>query len=287
MSSDSARAQPSPGDTVLSTRFSTQRHPRFQVRTDLCVDSLGRRYMRKRALTEAARPHVAAMVASRARLAALYEGTSFDVNRCEAIPDGVAFDFVEGATLADLAAKLLRDGDRGGFVALLRSFFAAATAVAKQPFQPTSAFHAVFGALRLPAGMPATAVTDLDLILPNIIVHDERWQIIDYEWTFDFPVPVGFVLYRTLHYLCLDAHAAPYLDKAIRGELVRVAGIGPALRAFRRMELALQLYVSPAEDLLRIATPGSRSALRWIVAHLPRAYARRMLDLRMLASRTP
>ncbi|MCD7735780.1 MAG: glycosyltransferase family 2 protein, partial [Lachnospiraceae bacterium] len=34
----------------------------------------------------------------------------------------------------------------------------------------------------------------------NIIEEQDTWKLIDYEWTFPFPVPVEFIIYRILHY---------------------------------------------------------------------------------------
>lgn len=287
MTVSATRAQPSPGDTVLSTKVSALRRARFQIRTDLCVDANGRRYVRKLPLNPEARPHVDAMVAHRARLAALYAGSSFVVNDCQSLPDGVAFDYVAGPTLANMALTRLRDGDRGGFLALIGTLFEAVAATAVQPFRATSEFRAVFGSPRLPPDLRSSGVTDLDLILPNLIVSEDRWHIIDYEWTVDFPVPVGFVLFRTLRYLCLDAAAAPLLDSAVRAKLVRLAGIGPSLRAFRRMEFALQLHVSPAEALLRGPDAALATPLRRMLARLPQAIAVRLLKLQMVMTPAP
>lgn len=36
----------------------------------------------------------------------------------------------------------------------------------------------------------------MDLIPANIMVNGETWYIVDHEWTFDFPVPRDFVVYR-------------------------------------------------------------------------------------------
>lgn len=45
------------------------------------------------------------------------------------------------------------------------------------------------------------APANIDAIFENFIIIDhERYINIDYEWTFDFPVPIDFIKYRTLLY---------------------------------------------------------------------------------------
>lgn len=46
----------------------------------------------------------------------------------------------------------------------------------------------------------ALKITDIDMLFDNIIVKDNNWTVIDYEWSFQFPIPVKFVIYRTLAY---------------------------------------------------------------------------------------
>jgi hypothetical protein len=39
----------------------------------------------------------------------------------------------------------------------------------------------------------------IDLTPRNILVNDEHWIAIDFEWAFDFPVPIIFILFRAIH----------------------------------------------------------------------------------------
>ena len=42
---------------------------------------------------------------------------------------------------------------------------------------------------------------DIDLIFSNILLtEDGKRHVLDYEWTFEFPVPAGFLAYRAIHY---------------------------------------------------------------------------------------
>ena len=66
-------------------------------------------------------------------------------------------------------------------------------------FHMTEEFCRIFGSPRLPRGLKSLAVTDIDMVLANVIVEN-GWNLIDYEWTFEFPIPLSFVLFRIIHY---------------------------------------------------------------------------------------
>jgi len=44
----------------------------------------------------------------------------------------------------------------------------------------------------------------LDLTPRNILVNGNRWIVIDNEWSFDFPIPVTFVLFRAIFELVVE-----------------------------------------------------------------------------------
>lgn len=69
------------------------------------------------------------------------------------------------------------------------------------PYERTEAFVQVFGDVTLPEGQKCRKVTNIDMIFSNVVLEGDSWHLIDYEWTFDFPIPLNFVLYRTFFWL--------------------------------------------------------------------------------------
>ena len=51
----------------------------------------------------------------------------------------------------------------------------------------------------------------MDLICSNIFMGEKENQIIDYEWMFDFPVPVNFIMWRLIHELYTHVSELPRL----------------------------------------------------------------------------
>lgn len=86
-------------------------------------------------------------------------------------------------------------------------------------------------------------VSDIDLILSNILVgEDGTWHVIDYEWTFFFPIPQNFIIYRTLFFL---NHENPQREELSMDRLLKLADIS-SIEAdiYAKMEEAFQQYVT-------------------------------------------
>lgn len=60
-------------------------------------------------------------------------------------------------------------------------------------------FEHVFGTSRIMPDLECIAPANIDLILDNIFEKDGKYYVIDCEWIFDFPVPVSFILWRTVN----------------------------------------------------------------------------------------
>ena len=69
-------------------------------------------------------------------------------------------------------------------------------------------FNKVFGEEKADVKLHWLDKANVDILLDNIFVKDDRWIIIDPEWEFDFDIPSEFVLYRSLK----DSEYKDYLD---------------------------------------------------------------------------
>ena len=56
----------------------------------------------------------------------------------------------------------------------------------------------IFGEISLPDGLTAAPVSNLDMVFSNILMDGEGFAVTDYEWVFDFPVPIQFLFARSL-----------------------------------------------------------------------------------------
>lgn len=92
-----------------------------------------------------------------------------------------------------------------------------------------------------------------DCIPRNIIVGKKKWYIIDNKWTYDFPVPVDFVIFRAIHTLMVDlqAHIQSYVSKD--HPVILFSGYGK-----NRHWLPLSWW-----DILRSLEVPIRQQIRW------------------------
>ncbi len=231
---------------VLYSRHSIERRSDRRIRTDLEETPEGERIISKYPVNDGSRVHLENMARSYERLAAVLAGTKFLPNKVKRINDGdgnlkrLEFEYLNGPTLED-ELNICRVEKKTDDALLVIKSFCDTLRGAKDltDFEETERFREVFGKTELPAGLKCMPVTDVDMIFTNIIC-DKWWNIIDYEWTFDFPIPVDFVIYRALFYYTRDMGR-----EAFDGlDLFSAAGISEELKTvFAGMEHNFQLYI--------------------------------------------
>lgn len=75
----------------------------------------------------------------------------------------------------------------------------------------TGEFREVFGDHPGREDYECVCPANVDLICSNIFMGEKENQIIDYEWMFDFPVPVNFIMWRLIHELYTHVSELPRL----------------------------------------------------------------------------
>lgn len=234
-------------EKLIYTKYSNERSTRFAIRTDIYEDEQGRRYVRKYADTEAARPHIEHIQTVYEQMQTQFAGSRFVPNKAELHPEYIEFEYVEGETLEKQLDAYLAAGDQEGFAALVNTYadevrrvygVSEATGTAHED---TSAYAETFGTVTLPTPVPMAQGVDIDLIFANIIVTGDTWTAIDYEWTFDFAAPVDFLLWRAG-----KVYLENYANRACISEEQMNTLLGVAqenVDAYRQMELYfLQQY---------------------------------------------
>ena len=194
---------------VSYVKFACLRRPEFRIFTAIPGD-----HVIKRPLTSAASEHIRNLASNREMVAGLYN--SIDPVDCEIRGDSAIFPFIEGESLT------IEDLDK--------------VFDYKEPlsrFEVTDKFREVFGDIDVPEGEQAYPMINVDSNLDNFMVSNGKMYCIDYEWIFDFPIPVRFVRYRTLFYAGISPDK--FADYGYSEEDVKF---------FHNMEIAFQQYVS-------------------------------------------
>ncbi len=203
-------------DRVIYSKFSDDRAKEFSIFTNILKKEDGSLSVKKYPADARARAHVHHIYEAGQALTKLYDSEKLKVNPCFWEEDGVRFSFAEGDTLENRIDRLLFAGKEEEARALFISFADFLLSLAEKddrPFSMTEDFEKVFGQTEEAAFcsseekekllLSSLKQSNIDLIPANIMVSD-HWEMIDYEWTFDFPIPLQFILYRMI-YLYLNS----------------------------------------------------------------------------------
>lgn len=223
-------------------KFSNERDPRFALRTEICQKGKYARYVRKTADTAAAEAHIRNLENIRRELASLYEKTGMELNNCRLDRDGIKLEYLEGITLEEKLDELLVKGEMEKLEELFFFYLKKIEHIhSRDAFRKTREFMDVFGDAQLPEGLRAGGISNIDVVPANILIQEDRVVVLDYEWTFRFPVPCHFIMYRMIHYyLESDGKRRMLKERNFYGK----AGITEEeLKIYAEMEKAFQAYI--------------------------------------------
>ena len=248
-----------PDEKFVYTKYSADRIDALCLRTDRFIDKAGNPVFKKVALTDEATEHLDSMVSNYSKLQKRYEGrirlakVSLDENSDN---KALTVETIFGVSLSGDFEELVSKADKEGLTEAFDNYrdyiyYSANSDSTVTDFKITPQFTKVFGEANElnhydefdTYGFMSAEVTDIDMVFDNIIVSPEGiWQLIDYEWTFDFPIPREFVLYRTLWYF----YNFTSLDKVFPWhEIMEHFGIEHNMElSLRHMEVNFQAYIA-------------------------------------------
>lgn len=233
---------------TVYTKYSTDRGDNFKIATSILKDENGDRWVEKRAIHKKAKPHIDSLSWKFKELKQYYEKAAIEPVSCEMSGSTAVFSFVEGTKLESRLDKYVGEKDFKNILGEIENYKKLITSnVELLPFQVCDEFIHVFGTDYPKEERKSFRISDIDLIFSNIIITDNRWNVIDYEWTFDFPVPVDFVIYRAIKiYVGLSAKRKILIDSNIYGYL----GISERDRViYDNMESSFLSYVLGEQEL--------------------------------------
>ena len=246
---------------ILYTKYSNERARKFCIRTDICQKEGIGRFVFKRPCYPEGSCHVEQMCRWYKELEKVYQGTPISMNKVLEEPSladsgekGVGFEYLSGETLEEQLDKHLSAGNVDKTVEQLLEYVAIVRKAGKvQPFKMTEEFRQVFGNPILPEGLFCAPVTDIDMVVGNAFVTEYGWTMMDYEWSFDFPIPVNYVVFRILHYYIYGSTARTALySKNLYGR----AGLNDEeVRQYEKMEEHFQQYILGDHVPLRFLYP--------------------------------
>ena len=110
-------------------------------------------------------------------------------------------------------------------------------------FEITDAYRNMFGDVSVGGAVQSLKVSNLDMTFGNLMLQDDGVYCFDYEWVFDFPIPLDFLKVR-----CLDVFWAKFnmyvSYKVKRQELLQAVGIRKEdIPVYMKMEKKFEEFV--------------------------------------------
>ncbi len=242
-------------DFPVYVRFSNERREDAQIRTDLYKDRVV-----KRAACEKAAGHVLAMQVTGPLLQESLQGVTILGKECvvnqvvsvSGVDRSVEISFARGESLEQMLDRMAEAGKEEEAAEILLDFCRGLKhSSVLSDFTVTERFREIFGEIEnlQQYEWKTLPVSDIDLVCQNVLISDQA-VIIDHEWTFDFPVPVDFLVFRFLYFYLEAKHRTCMERKAFAG-IYEKAGISKEMREiFLSMETAFQHYVQSGAKVL-------------------------------------
>ena len=209
---------------IKFVKYNRTRKEQFQIKTVIAGgETPDQWHVEKTALRPEGKAHICSFSEKFQALSRQYQGLSFA--EPEISPDGMTavFPYLQGKTLAETLGEEIQGG-KAPLEALEKAMGLVYNVPTEyeRPFDMTDAFRETFGCLEqdptlqdhgakgneeqtavwvkeILAG-PSYAVSNIDALFENMLVTAEGVFCLDYEWVYDFPIPVSFLKYRTLAY---------------------------------------------------------------------------------------
>ena len=132
-------------------------------------------------------------------------------NKCHMDGNKACFEYIQGRSLGQIVCEMYRKEKRYEAEKLISRYVKTLRMLAKNPdVQVSQKFVEVFGDIDIelisPINRKSQNVSDIDFNLDNMFLseNDNVINVIDYEWVFDFNVPIGYILYRAFKYLSIN-----------------------------------------------------------------------------------
>ena len=251
---------------TIYAKFSNERNPKFSIRTEIGENNTGMRYVRKLPADQNASGHVKKLEKISRELTTFYGREGLELNSCYAEEDGVRLEYLEGETLEERLDEFLEEGKLEELEKLFFMYIKKIQHIHEgELFFKTPEFVEVFGDVPVSETCRCSGMSNIDLVPANILIEKDRVSVIDYEWTFRFPIPCKYILYRMIHYY-LESDGKRRILKEL--DFYGKAGItDEEMKIFAEMEQNFQKYMEgdhiPLLAMYEEVSPGKVDVLAY------------------------
>jgi hypothetical protein len=177
----------------LYSKASTGRNKNFQIYTQIVEDDKGEKYSLKRAVYREGEEHLKKIRDNYMLLRKINEDLPIE---CEMKDEFIRFPYVEGQSWKEKFLFYLDSDEK------IKEFLDEWKILLIQSesnicrFEKTDEYEKIFGNSDSYFESDALKITNFDCILENIFDTSHGIKVIDYEWVFDFPIPLELTWYR-------------------------------------------------------------------------------------------
>ena len=269
----------------LYAKYGNDRMDRYRVCTVIDRNTNGVKRVFKLALSTHANPHVDSLNENYERLTEQFANTGLVPVKCylqkgrergvalagvaPKAKDSVRFDYVSGITLEDYLNLLESDGQYEKMEQIIQEYCRKLNSSADvTAFCHSAGFDEVFGKRDFKKKYVALSPCNFDMIFSNIVFDENdmekgKWTVLDYEWVWDFPIPIQFVIYRALYYHFRnrsdDGFAAYLAKKGTDVYSLCKIDIGERM-LFNEMEHSFQVYIiggAASLEVMQVLMPST------------------------------
>lgn len=242
----------------LYCKYSNERDKKFSIYTEIREDENKIRYVEKIPIGEEARGHVDNLLPLYEKLKDLYESENIFINKAIKGELGVRFEYLEGKTYEKYVDEVLSEEGKDEALKAIEKYINIVIPENKlNSFKTTHEFNTIFGKVNFPSEMKTLPISDIDLVMSNMIIGDKN-TIIDYEWTYLFPIPIDYIKYRIIHYYVATNTKRDELNNKETYEYFGLSEVD--IEKYEGMEKSFQEYVQgkniPLRNLKEDITPG-------------------------------
>lgn len=175
-------------------KFSDERNRRYSIKT-IIGENNGEKYVLKEPIYPEGQQHMEIIMSNYSLLLDYY-----DVRPCKSwrLGDGVAFEYIEGESLTHMYLQAISDGDKESYKRILDAHKNIIIGKGENMtfYQSNDSFQEIFGLDDMFDGCPALKCSNFDAISSNVIYRENVPVFIDYEWIYDFVIPIDLVIYH-------------------------------------------------------------------------------------------
>jgi glycosyltransferase involved in cell wall biosynthesis len=191
---------------TLFLKDSSNRRKQFALTTRICVEN-GKKVVIKEPSFPEGIPHIKKIVESQRLFAQYYKNV--EISKTWIKNDMLYAEFIDGMPLSDLYINAIQNNDKDEIIKLIKYHLTLALGQNNTcTFKSTDDFVNLFGKSEIFKRNQALIFTFFDPLPENIIFRNgdiNRPCFIDYEWFFDFPIPVSILKFRIAQQLSMLA----------------------------------------------------------------------------------